>query len=534
MMWRHRVAVGLLALALTGCESLGQRTLLTPRTFPDPKVGDSGVVIAETDVVGAASALAKDGGAPDCEPGYGLNVKTSTGKDAYLVDRKGNPCPKADVLFDGQQKINQRQADPGISIGFVDRYGPVPPRRETNPPPRPMIDLTTKKALTADTQRLSAAPEGTAETAEQMPAEIAAMADAERAKRTAEQTKALEKDLGNTIQNWKTADERARLMREAERMMADARNINRFATMELTRAEQEKIQALTAQLREAERVAQAQREENERLAAAMQKTRAQEDAERTAKERDERKAREESEQLALRLKELERYNAKLKQQYEAQQQGHVNKIAKLSADLKAAEAQSQAARQAAVLQAAKQIAEAERLSIAARVAQRQAMEQEAQRLQREADELAVRARELPKDLPQERSKQVDEAYASMLSGAIKDADTVKLARIINTGRPDAEPLDNVQLVLNEKDVPLKDIFAKILKDIEPRVGAWTMNWELQSLNAGIPDETWSITAESSFNDLLAYVTDTVRETHGVELSFKVFEKNRVIVVTDAE
>jgi hypothetical protein len=61
-----------------------------------------------------------------------------------------------------------------------------------------------------------------------------------------------------------------------------------------------------------------------------------------------------------------------------------------------------------------------------------------------------------------------------------------------------------------------------------------MNWELQSLNAGIPDETWSITAESSFNDLLAYVTDTVRETHGVELSFKVFEKNRVIVVTDAE
>jgi hypothetical protein len=37
--------------------------------------------------------------------------------------------------------------------------------------------------------------------------------------------------------------------------------------MELTRAEQEKIQALTAQLREAERVAQAQREAERELTA---------------------------------------------------------------------------------------------------------------------------------------------------------------------------------------------------------------------------------------------------------------------------
>jgi hypothetical protein len=363
-----------------------------------------------------------------------------------------------------------------------------------------------------------------------MPGELAAFADQQR-KMDGETDQQFKDRLSATINRWKTEEQRQRLMKEAEQVLADARNVNRLTSFKTLRDQQQKIAMLTARLREAERVAQMQQQKRETMADQLAKTRSVMDTHRVLKDKEVRETRETLEQMMLRTQELERYGERLKREAEAKEKAYQEKIAKMSAELKTAEAQARAARHAAVLQAAQQIAEAERLAEAAKVAQRVAMEREAERLAREAEELSRQAQALPNDVkaPDDSLKM---AYADMVSGAIQDGDTARLARIINNSRPIGDRLNRAHLVIHENDKPLKDIFTKIFQDLEPRLGPWKVSWELTAPNAYIADEPWTVVAESSLNDFLIYVVDTVRDTHGVDLSFKVLERNNLLVITD--
>jgi hypothetical protein len=537
-MYKKQTALLTVALlTLAGCQHTGygdsSHALLKQDTrLPNPK---DGIVVAESQLVGQTGAINAEMGTPDCDgPGLGIRVETSLADDRYLIDKHDRPCDVSDVLFDGKMKVYQRSADPGINIAFRDKYG-----QQVNGPEAmqqegiPTIDMLKQvESMLPDAQSQISAPKdisGT-ESADEMPDELADFADAQR--KLEGETDAQFKDrLSTTINRWKTQEQRQRLMKEAEQALADARNVNRLTSFKTLREQQQRIAMLTARLREAERVAQVQQEKRETIAEQLAKTRSVMDTHRVLKDKEVRDAREGLEQLMLRTQELERYGDRLKRESAAKEAAYQEKIAKMSADLKVAEAQAQAARHAAVLQAAQQIAEAERMTEAAKVSQRQAMEREASRLAREAEEISRQAQALPKDV-KEPDDTLKTAYADMVSGAISDADTGRLARIINNSKPIGDRLDRAQLMVREKDKPLKDIIGKVFKDLEPRLGPWDVSWELSAPNAYIAEEPWTVAAESTLNDFLTYVVDTVRQTHGVDLSFKVLEKNNLLVITD--
>ena len=520
------------AIGLAGCATSQSERV------PSPLAADldKGVLIANTGSVGPVSATKVTRVPSDCEAGLGLGitVHTATADDRFLFDREGDPCPEASVMFDGSQQANRRAAALGVDINFTDPFAEqiLPEEPQIDDPLDFAFDLPHTSLANPDEVSGLNAPrthEELRESADSMPAEVAAMAD------DIKENDPLGEDLNKTIKGWRANEDRDRLLRETEKILADVRTVKRVASLEQMRQQQDRVLELTALLREAERKAQLQREQKERIEAAASKKTALLETQSTVTDLENNKLRSQVETLQARIQDFDRYNKRLKDQYEQRQQELQEKIANLSADLKETETRSKASRQAAILQAATQIAEAERLAFAAQVAQRQQLEMEAQRLQMEALELSGKAQSLPNKVPDDLGPEgLDRVYSSMVSGRVRDADIERLANIVINGHATAESLGEATFALEAQDIPLKEIFALIVADVEDMAGSWRISWQLRPKNSEIPQEKWTVTAESTVNDFISYVARQVYKAHGVKLAFKMFGKNRVVVITEKE
>lgn len=494
--------------------------------FPLPQ-GADGVVVAQTELNGLVDGITATMDRPDCYgAGMGVTVSSTTGDHRIMFDKDGQPCDSANILFDGKAAKNKRAGDPSVNIKFIERFGArVQTQSAVGDGGLPIVaaGMTTPAGNTVEgLAGIAAQPPAYGESADVMPSDIAAAAaEAEGA------------NFVNTIGQWKDAENRAALMREAERLMADARNASRIANLEQLRDQQDRITRLTAHLRAAEREAQAEQQRHESMSTNLAASRQMLDAERVQQDRTQQGLREQVERLSAQINDFERYGQTLRRQHDSQKEAYERKIAELSAELKTSRAEAESARHAAVLQAAQQIAEAERLALAAQVSQRQAMEREAARLMREADVLSGKARSLPAEAKMtQENNLLDRSYADLVSGRLEGGQVDKIARVITRATTDVATLEAAQLTLHERDRPLKDIIGAILTDLEPQVGQWQLQWELDDENLRIPDERWTVAAESTFNEFLRYVVEKVYDLHGVKLSFKVFDRTRLIVVTD--
>ena len=518
------------ALLLAGCTATANPER-TPTAFTN--LDEGGVVLASTSVVGKARATEITVSPSDCiaDVGLGVSVDTATEKTDYLFDHNGKPCNVADIMFDGKYKSFTRGTPPGINIDFIDPYAEklIPEVADFGDE----VAIVPAGALANPDQVAGLPAPDThaelAETADAMPAEIASAADALRDGKQ----EAINNQLSSTIKNWRANEDRERLIRDTEQILADVRTVKRLATLEQMRRQQDQILELTALLREAERKAQLQQKHRDDLQAAVSKKTALLENERTITGLENNRLREQVEQLQARIGDFDRYNQKLKKSYEQRQAELQNQIATLSADLKETENQAKTSRQAAVLQAAQQIAEAERLAYAAQIAQRQQLEMEAHRLQLEASKLAGKAQTLPNKIPENVGPSgLDKVYASLVSGNIKDADIERLARIVVNGEATAQSLGEAKIALNVEDMPLRDVFALIAADVEGEVGAWRVSWQLHPKLEHIAAEKWTVAAEATVDEFIGYVAKKVQDTHGVKLSFKMFGKNRVVIISD--
>src|SRR5690606_26366322 len=117
--------------------------------------------------------------------------------------------------------------------------------------------------------------------------------------------------LSSTIKNWRDNEDRERLIRETEQILADVRTVKRLATLEQMRRQQDQILELTALLREAERKAQLQKKQRDDLQAAISKKTNLLESERTITGLENNRLREQVEQLQARIDDFDRYNQKL-------------------------------------------------------------------------------------------------------------------------------------------------------------------------------------------------------------------------------
>lgn len=505
-------------LLLAACQTNNSySSLIAP-----PVEGDGGVVVAESMMLGQGGAIGKGGESSDCsyEGGLGITVQTSLEQQDYVYDAHGEPCQRAETIFDGRLVGGkaQRAASTDVKIDFLDRHGPLGVLANT--PAANNIDTRESDLMYADefAGRVPPAPV-LSETATDMPADVVAMAA----------TQQPADPIKTTLSQWQK-DEQERVRRMVEREMATRRETSRIAKDYTEDFQTKEALALASRLREAERQAELQQQKYDEAMKRMEEMRTRLEQGQVTSSRNEREMREQLDRLQVQNKDLMQRATRADKEQQLIQQEYEQKLAGLKNNLNVAESVAATARQAAVLQAAQQIAEAEKLAYAARVAERQALEREAARLQEKADELAAKARSMPNTYDAPDDAGLKDAYAQLTRR--EELFRQKLARIPGEPVAGGDALSQIQLILNEKDKPLKDIFDQIFADVAPQIGQWKLQWELSTPNAPLADEAWTVTAETNFDDFLAYVTRKVREAHNVDLKFQRFDQNKVVVISD--
>ncbi|NBX85716.1 MAG: hypothetical protein EBQ80_00495 [Proteobacteria bacterium] len=510
---RLRLSAGVaLAALVAGCT--------TPQlaSFPAPKVGDEGVVIAESKMLlGATTASNVVGNTEDCAgPGLGIIVQGSTGEGKYLYDITGEPCDSAQVLFDGRTKLGQRSADPAITLTFHDSFGPIPddslserselsespPRRspkrsagEGGQPqkPKPLSALPPIRVVTSLLEDNSGIEPAAGPTTKAKP----------ELKKTTEIPQKPD-PLIATLSSWQAQDDTiASRMAEAE--AAAARNLENIAAEARQQQETEAIAQLAAKLRERERQIQ---EEQRRHAESLE--RANQNREQTTAARQAWQQQENALQAQLattqeRLQQFEQLSSRLQQEKAQKEQAYQQQIETLSADLKAAEQQAESSRRELILKAAAKIAEAEQLAHAAQLQEQDIKLREAARLKSEAETMLDRAL------------------------ALKAGQQVTIA-----GAPPAAnmALGKTPVVIRAKDEPLQALLTTILQQAAPQAGEWQADWQLSAPAQKLLAEKWSLTAEAPVEQVFAQLAAQIQKAHGITLKFTQFTQSRLVVVTD--
>lgn len=93
-------------------------------------------------------------------------------------------------------------------------------------------------------------------------------------------------------------------------------------------------------------------------------------------------------------------------------------------------------------------------------------------------------------------------------------------------------LGDIRVAVNIENATLKQIMEDIVAQAENKTGPWDIAWRLKSENRYLLEDKVNITAESNFDDFVAYMVDRVNNMSGVQLFVKVFNMSRVIVISD--
>lgn len=479
-----------------------------------------GVVVAETGTVPNAGGVSPELTSADClGPAFGVNVANTQGDKNYLFDSDGKPCKKPEVIFDGKLPVNRRQPPLTVDIKFVDEFGPV--QEPTHEEVLDDIILSGFEPQTAEDMALSRKEEQfkTADIESLEPPETSV--DDIIRQITGEMPEKAE-GLDGTLTKWqkerKSAEQR-QLLKESEQLLADLRDIKRISNQNMAMQYQGKVDDLMRRLRETKYQLSSEKERQSDL---LQKLEAAQQRTREAKQswtQQERELRQKMDMLEKRLSEFESLNRRLKSTYTKREQTYQEQIAKLASDLREAERKADTAQQEMVLDAAKKIAEAERLAFAARMARKEAMEREAERLRLEGDVIMKRAN----DLKAGKTVMVP-GVSDMLGEKQKEPQKVK--------KPATPPLESVPVVLHVEDKPLKKVFEELFEELKPLVGEWHIAWEISEDNRPLIEEKWTVAAEARFDEFVDYVESRMRDTHGVDLTFQRFDRSKLFVVSD--
>lgn len=93
-------------------------------------------------------------------------------------------------------------------------------------------------------------------------------------------------------------------------------------------------------------------------------------------------------------------------------------------------------------------------------------------------------------------------------------------------------LEDYQVVLHENNTELEDILNNMVSRAEPYVGPWQVKWKLRNENMDVLKERFSLDVETDFNAFASYLSNYMKSYRGFGLTFNIFRKERVLVITD--
>jgi len=95
-----------------------------------------------------------------------------------------------------------------------------------------------------------------------------------------------------------------------------------------------------------------------------------------------------------------------------------------------------------------------------------------------------------------------------------------------------EPISDIRLAVDLERKTLKEIVNAIVEQARPMAGHWDVKWRIAEENEYILNERVNLTAETTFEQFMDYLTDRVNNMTGIELFVSVFETSRIIIISD--
>lgn len=501
----YKLFLGAAPVMVAGCGGIPEVS-----TFgPAPKLGDDGIVVAESYMGGDTTSL---GPVNDCTgPGMGVGVQGSFTDDAYQYDDNGEPCRVAELLFDGGSVVGKRPADPGITVAFHDNMSMTKPTASGRVKAEKLeaIPSVEVKSELLRIKKLSPS-KNVGDVAAPVPLVLNMMGEGAGENTKSRDGKMISSTdpLLATLTSWQKSGGG---MKEDEANAAAKRQLDKLGKGVLPQTEEDGLAQLSSKLRERER----EIEEERRLHAEMddfgQASGARSTAANNEWQRREGELKRELESNRQRLDQLEQLAQRLKAEKDQKERAYQAKISTLSADLQAAQAQAETSRRNLILQAAAKISEAEQIARAAKMQEQDIKLREAMRLREEADEM------------------MDKALSTGERGTTMGAVPAAMPKLT-----DPLLLSEAPVLIHAKNQSLEDLLATVLKQAEARAGVWKADWQLSPGAQKLLKEKWSLTAEASVQQVLAQITQQVKAKHGLVLSFTQFNKSRLLVVTDGK
>lgn len=93
-------------------------------------------------------------------------------------------------------------------------------------------------------------------------------------------------------------------------------------------------------------------------------------------------------------------------------------------------------------------------------------------------------------------------------------------------------LEQREVLIDMENVSLKQIVQEALNQVS-HGEKWTIRWRLKDENKYLLTERINLTAEVSFDQFIGNMLNTITNITGIRLSTKVFNKNRIIIITDS-
>ncbi len=145
------------------------------------------------------------------------------------------------------------------------------------------------------------------------------------------------------------------------------------------------------------------------------------------------------------------------------------------------------------------------------------------------------------------SETVSEQQQMMAENEI-NTDNLNVAKLVPPDldlasiEPAAGPLPHVagdwvnirdyKVIVHENDAPLAEILKNVLDSAEPYTGPWHIKWKLTRENQDIKTQNFSLDAETSFEKFVNYLAQYIFNTRGVQVTFNMFDAERMMVVSD--
>ncbi len=428
----------------------------------------------------------------DCYgPAVGVQTESVQGTKADYYSANGEPCPPAEMIFNGAHEATQRGTPPGIQLAFWDgqHNANVPyPKHQTTPENVPTARTPEDFALSGMLPR-----------PQQQPVKTSGL------------------ELAGTIERWQTLNHISAGVQDWEKMLdmplgevlkSHQQTIDELSTeVASTKADKEAIARAKAAL-EAEKEALGEqkkelaRQLNMAKAQAQQQQATLDEKIKTLQTRLEDRARQEQYTTA----------AEARKQDDLRQQ-----ILGLKQELQRVQQQAGQTERSMMLAAAEKVAEAGRLAYAARLSEQKRLELEADRRTMESTHLRQQAQLMG------QTSEADGIVSSVRNLPIQQPKPQQFSR------PNAR-LADMPVALNVKDTPLEALMNTILTEA---VGSWEVDWQLSPGLENLKAETWSLTAEATAGEIMTHIQQKVKDTHGIRLNFTPFYRLNTLVVTDS-